>query len=123
MNSSFTSAVGVVGALLAIVSLWRIFTKAGAAGWKAIIPFYNIYTLLKVVGRPGWWLVLYIIPLVNVVVHAIVSIDLARSFGKGKAFGLIGLWLFSLIGFLILAFGSAQYTRANRQDTAAPALV
>lgn len=48
-----------------IIAMWRIFTKAGQPGWAAIIPFYNIYVLMKVVGRPGWWLILFLIPLVN----------------------------------------------------------
>ena len=39
-----------------IAALWRVFVKAGRPGWAAIIPFYNYYVLLKVVGRPGWWL-------------------------------------------------------------------
>jgi hypothetical protein len=93
-----------------IAALWRVFTKAGRPGWGAIIPIYNTYLLVKVAGRPGWWVILYIIPLVNIVIHLIVALDLARNFGKGSAFGVIGMWLFAPIGILILGFGSAQYT-------------
>ncbi|GLZ29883.1 hypothetical protein Lesp02_20730 [Lentzea sp. NBRC 105346] len=101
--------ISAVVALIAIAAHWKIFTKAGQPGWAAIIPFYNIYILLKIVGRPGWWLVLLLIPFVNVIILLIVSIDLAKSFGKGTGFGVVGLWLFSLIGYLILGFGDAQY--------------
>ena len=69
--------------VLAILPLWVIFTKAGEEGWKAIIPIYNYYVLLKIVGRPGWWLLLYLIPLVNIVVLIIVMNDLSKSFGHG----------------------------------------
>ena len=111
LGSAATSItlVGLIVALLLIVAAWRLFTKAGQPGWAAIIPFYNIYVLLKIVGRPGWWLILLLIPFVNVIVLLVVSIDLAKSFGKVTGFGVVGLWLFSLIGYLILGFGDAQY--------------
>jgi hypothetical protein len=99
-----------------IAALWKVFAKAGRPGWGAIIPFYNIYLMLKVAGRPGWWLILYIIPLVNIVIHLIVSLDVARNFGKGGAFGVFGVWLFSFIGIPILGFGSAQYQGPRPQQ-------
>ncbi len=95
--------------VLMVAALWRVFTKAGRPGWAAIIPIYNIYVLLKVAGRPGWWVILFLIPLVNLVVSIIVSIDVAKAFGKGGAFGFFGLWLFSVIGYPILGFGKARY--------------
>lgn len=95
--------------ILIIVGLWKVYTKAGQPGWAAIIPIYNIYILTKIIGRPGWWVILFFIPFVNVVVSIIVSIDLAKSFGKDAVYGIILLWLFSIIGFLILGFGDAQY--------------
>ncbi|MEX2394011.1 MAG: DUF5684 domain-containing protein [Actinomycetota bacterium] len=93
---------------LFIAAGWRIFTKAGQPGWAILIPLYNTYVLLKVVGRPGWWLILYLIPCVGVVVLIITSLDLAKSFGKSAGFG-VGLALLSPIFYPILAFGSAQY--------------
>ena len=107
----------LVVALIAIIAYWKIFTKAGEAGWKSIIPFYNIYTLLKIIGRPGWWLLLFFVPFVNFVISLVVAIDLAKSFGKSDVFGVVALWLFSLVGFLMLGFGSAEY----KGPSAAPA--
>jgi len=91
-----------------IVTFWKIFTKAGQPGWACLIPIYNLYILLKIVGRPWWWLILFIIPLVGIVISIIVSIDVAKSFGKSVAFG-IGLILLGFIFYPILAFGSAEY--------------
>jgi len=109
-NMSPTTWLAVVAlGLLGIIAFWRVFQKAHRPGWAAIIPFYNMYTLLKVAGRPGWWLILYFIPIVNIIVHIVVSVDVAKAFGKSAAFGVIGLWLFSVLGYLILGFGSAQY--------------
>ncbi|PPK67485.1 DUF5684 domain-containing protein [Actinokineospora auranticolor] len=100
--------IGLAFAVVGIVAMWRIFTKAGQPGWAAIVPFYNTYTLLKIVGRPGWWLALLFIPLVNIVILIIVVVDLAKAFGKGGGFAFV-LIFFSFIGMLILAFGSARY--------------
>ena len=94
--------------LLVIVAMWKVFTKAGHPGWAAIIPIYNMYVWCKIVGRPGWWVILMLIPLVNIIVGIIVCIDMAKSFGKGAGFG-IGLALLGIIFLPILGFGSAQY--------------
>ncbi len=104
--------VALFVAVLEIAALWRMFTKAGRPGWGAIIPIYNLYLFLKLAGRPVWWLLLYLVPGVNVIVHIVVSIGVARSFDKGTMFG-IGLWLLPWIGVPILGFGSARYAGAN----------
>lgn len=94
--------------ILMIAACWKIFTKAGQPGWASIIPIYNWYVLCKIVGRPGWWVILLLIPFVNFIIGIILCIDLAKSFGKGVGFG-IGLILLGIIFFPILGFGSAQY--------------
>ena len=94
--------------ILMIAACWKVFTKAGQPGWASIIPIYNWYVLCKIVGRPGWWVILLLIPFVNFIVGIVLCIDLAKSFGKGVGFG-IGLVLLSVIFFPILGFGSAQY--------------
>ncbi len=74
--------------LLLIVSfsigLYKLFEKAGEAGWKALIPIYNWYVWLKLIGKPSWWIVLTLIPVVNVLVIVAMVIDLAKAFGKHK---------------------------------------
>lgn len=93
---------------LMVISMWKIFEKAGKPGWAAIVPIYNIIVLLEIVGRPVWWILLLIIPCVNIVINIIVCIDLAKSFGKDAGYG-IGLALLSIIFFPMLGFGKAQY--------------
>jgi Family of unknown function (DUF5684) len=106
--SPFTTIIALLIALLVIVAMWKVFTKAGQPGWASIIPIYNIYIWCKIVGRPGWWVILLFIPLVNFIIAIILSIDLAKSFGKGVGFGL-GLAFLGFIFWPILGFGSAQY--------------
>ena len=95
-------------ALFWIVSLWKVFEKAGQPGWGILIPIYNMYLMLMIAGRPGWWLILYFIPLVNFIIGIIVAIDIAKNFGKEAIFG-VGLFFFGFIFYPILAFGSATY--------------
>jgi hypothetical protein len=100
--------IGLAIMVFFIAAAWKVFTKAGKAGWLVLIPFVNAYVLLKIVGRPGWWLILFIIPFVNLIIAILVAMDLAKSFGKGAGFGL-GLAFLGPIFYPILGFGSAQY--------------
>ena len=92
----------------ALYRLWKVFTKAGQPGWAALVPVYNLIVLLQIVGRPIWWFILFLIPLVGLVVAIIVAIDVAKSFGKGVGFG-IGIAFLGFIFYPILGFGDAQY--------------
>jgi hypothetical protein len=94
--------------VLLIAALWRVFTKAGKPGWAAIIPIYNAYVLLQIVGRPGWWLILMFIPFVNILIAIMVYLELAQVFGKDTLFGCLMIIL-PFIFIPVLAFGDAQY--------------
>jgi len=96
----------VIGLLIA--GMWKIYTKADERGWAAIIPFYNVWVLLRIVGRPGWWFILWLIPVVNIIIGIILMFDLAKSFDKSVWWGL-GLVIIPFIMALILGFGDAQY--------------
>lgn len=112
---------GIAGALSAIVYLviivvviagmWKTFEKAGQPGWGALIPIYNTYLLLKIGGNPWWYLLLMLIPLVNILVVAKMSIDVAKGFDQGLGFGL-ALWLLPFVFFPLLGFGEYEYVGA-----------
>lgn len=104
----FGGLIGLVIGLVALIAMWKVYTKAGKPGWAVLIPIYNLYVLLEIVGRPWWWLIMFLIPVVNVVLLFIISFDLAKSFGKGAGFAL-GLIFLNLIFMLILGFGDAKY--------------
>jgi hypothetical protein len=97
--------------LFMLAAMWKVFTKAGQPGWAILIPIYNLYVMCKIAGRPGWWVILLLIPFVNLIFIIILDIDIAKSFGKGVGFG-IGLLLLPFIFFPILGFGSATYQGA-----------
>lgn len=91
-----------------IASVWKVFAKAGEPGWAAIVPIYNIVVMLKIAGKPVWWIILFIIPLVNLIISLLVFLGIAKNFGKGGGFG-VGLWLLGFIFFPILGFGDAKF--------------
>lgn len=107
--------LGTALAVSYVAAGWRIFTKAGEPGWAAAVPFYNVYVLLRIVGRPSWWLMLTIVPVVNVVIAVVISVDLAQSFGRSTGFG-IGLFFLGFIFGPLLAFGDATYAGPVASD-------
>ncbi len=94
--------------VLTIVSMWRVFTKAGQPGWAAIVPIYNMYVFLLVIRKPWWWLLLLFVPLVNIVFIIMMLNELSKVFGQGVGFTL-GLLFLSPIFLPILAFGNYPY--------------
>ena len=100
--------IALVVVVLELAGLWQVYTKAGEHGWAVIIPFYNYWCMLRIVGRPGWWLVLYFIPIVNFIIFLMVLWDLTKSFSKPPGW-FFGLWLLPFIFFPILGFGESQY--------------
>ena len=98
-------------AVLVIASVWVVFTKAGQPGWASIVPIYNFIILLTIARKPLWWILLMLIPLVNLVIGIVVAIEIAKNFGKTSGFGL-GLAFLPFVFYPILAWGDATYNRA-----------
>jgi hypothetical protein len=91
-----------------IAAMWKVFEKAGQPGWAAIIPIYNLYIMTKVAGKPGWWVVMFLIPILNIVFLIWLYNMVSKSFGKDEGFT-AGLVILGVIFWPILGFGSAKY--------------
>ena len=100
--------IGLIVAAIMVVAMWKLFTKAGKPGWAAIIPIYNIIVMLQIAGKPEWWIILMLIPFVNIIAGIMVVVALAESFGKGAGYA-VGMILLPFIFYPMLAFGDAQY--------------
>jgi hypothetical protein len=114
--NGLSTTYGVIGFILyviTVIALWKVFTKAGHAGWLAIIPIVNLFVLTKIAGFSYWMGLLYLIPIVNIILHIVVALRVGKGFGKGVGFSIFLLWLFSFIGYLILGFGSDTYDKAR----------
>jgi len=91
-----------------IAAQWKVFEKAGQPGWACIIPIYNIYIMTKIGGKPGYWVLLLLVPIVNLVIIIWLINMISKSFGKDEGFT-AGLILLGFIFWPILGFGSAKY--------------
>ena len=108
MSGLLIGLLYVAFVLLMIISAWKVFEKANQPGWACIIPIYSTLVMLKIVGKPWWWLLLMIIPFVGII-WAVWAINLlSKSFGKGVGFTL-GLLFLPFIFLPLLGLGDAQY--------------
>ncbi|MEO5949701.1 MAG: DUF5684 domain-containing protein [Candidatus Saccharimonas sp.] len=105
----FVGLIMLAVGIITLISMWKLFTKAGKPGWAAIVPIYNIIVMLEIVGRPLWWTVLYFIPFANVVVQILVTLEFAKVYGKDTTFGVLMI-IFPVPMYQILAFSkTTQY--------------
>ena len=120
MNEPDMAGAGAAGGIIMIIYLamiilmiagcWKAYSKAGKPGWACIIPIYNILVWLEICGRPAWWIILVLfIPIVPAI---IVSIDFAKSYGKGAGTG-IGIFLLPFVFLPIIGFGSASFNPSD----------
>lgn len=99
----------VVFYLIYSFCIGKVLEKAGKPLWAGFVPIYNVMLLLEIVGRPTWWLILFLIPIVNIIVWVIVCVDIAKSFGKDVVYGVL-LAFAGVIMWPVLAFSDATYT-------------
>lgn len=95
-----------------IAGMWKTFVKAGKPGWACLIPIYNLYVLTQIAGKPAWFIVLFLIPLVNIYAIVVTFHGVSTGFGKGVGFTL-GLIFLGFIFWPLLGFGDAQYSGAT----------
>lgn len=87
----------------AIVNIGTFFLlkKAGHRNsWTAFVPIWNVVELLKLTGRPAWWIVLFFIPLINFFVGIGLMVDVAKSFGKNSFLQHVGVILLPFVMFM-----------------------
>ena len=93
-----------------IVGMWKMFEKAGRAGWTALIPFYNLWVLNEIGGKPWWWFICYFIPIINIICYFLLSVSIAEKFGQTFIYG-VAIFFLPFIFYPILGFGGAKYSR------------
>lgn len=103
------TAVYLLVILAMIAGQWKVFGKAGKPGWASIVPIYNIIVMFEISGLAmPWWYAL--IPFLNIYAMLMVSLAIAKKFGKTDAYG-IGLFLAPFVFYPMLGFGSAVYNK------------
>lgn len=103
------------------ICLMRIFKKAGVPAWIAWVPFYNNWKLLEIGGQQGFWAVLAIIPVVNIVSAIFMYIaqyHIGKKLGKGGEFVLWAIFI-PIVWYIWLAFDKSKW---NDAASTAPSL-
>lgn len=111
--AGYTIVVLALG-ILGLVCNWKIYAKAGQPGWGSLIPIYNVYLLFKITWGNGWYFLLTLIPIANVVIAILTQVKLAKVFGKDGGFA-VGLIFLSFIFLPILAFDKSEYVGVPQQ--------
>ncbi len=108
--------------VLLIVCGWKIFEKAGKPGWASIVPIYSIIVMLEIVGKPWWYIFMFLIPIYGwIVLPIMLTHDFSKSFGKDIGFTL-GLLFLPMIFYPILAFSRDIHYIGPAGRPAGPAL-
>ena len=102
-SSPTASIISLAITIISIVSLWKLFKKAGYQGWEAIIPIYNTVVLFKIAGLSPWLILLIFVPFANIYIIFKLYIELAHRFGKSTGYG-VAMVFFSAIMLPIIAF-------------------
>ena len=105
---TLTMIVGIVLAVVLVVSMWKIFAKAGKPGWASIVPFYNLYVLYEISWGKGIYFLLLLVPFVNAFIGILTVYKLGQNFGKSTGF-IIGMILLPIIFMPLLAFGDSAF--------------
>lgn len=105
----------IIISVIMIIAHWKIFEKAGKPGWAAIVPIYNLIILLEIVGKPVWWILLFLIPCVNFIFIVWTVNLLSKSFGQSEGFT-VGLLLLGVVFYPILAFGNYKYLGPSAKE-------
>ena len=88
--------------LLMFIKLWKLYKKAGYAPYLAAVPIYNSVILLRIIGRPAWWVILLYFPIVNLLMLPVVWVETVRKFGKDSLTDTFLAWAtLGLYGFYI----------------------
>ena len=125
-TSGLTGALAAMGlffwilsmalSILMIVSLWKIFKKAGKPGWASIIPIYNIYIMCEIAEKEWWYVLLSFVPFANIYAMIVLYNGMAKRFGKSGGF-VAGMILLPVVFFPMLAFGKDAAIVNNQPNT------
>jgi len=83
--------------------IFKIAKKCGVENaWLAWIPIIQVVPLLQAAGKPVWWILLMLIPLVNIIIAIMVWMAVAERRGKPSWIGI--LIIVPVVGLFIPAY-------------------
>lgn len=115
MDNSTGSAFGSLLGFIIILAIYIYYAyslqvmakKLGLSNlWMAWVPIANTFLLLQIAGKPMWWFILFLIPIVNFITLIVVMIAVAKRMDKSAALGVLVAIIPLFIG--LLAFGDSS---------------
>lgn len=120
----FVIAIAVIFIVFTIVGNYKLFQKAGYNGWEAIVPFYNLWILVKIAGLKEYWFIglvatylaniigrggefFTIAAIVAMFARAGVSYNLSKKFNKSETWFILSLF-FSGITLPLLGYSNTD---------------
>jgi signal peptidase I len=90
--------------LLPVAGLYKMFEKAGLSPWKALVPYYNTWIMLKSAGRPKYLFFCQFIPIVGWFISMWIFIEFVKLFGRFRFYqhalaAILPLFYFVYLGF------------------------
>ena len=82
--------------------------------WTAWVPFVQVWTIVISAGKPWWWILFLLVPLVNIFVSTYLWMSITENLGRNKWLAL--LMLLPVINFIflgILAFSKTGTSLEN----------
>ncbi|HTA82826.1 MAG TPA: DUF5684 domain-containing protein [Bacteroidia bacterium] len=104
--AAYMLIVGII-AVFVVICEWKILTKAGKPGWACLVPIYNLIIFLEIIGKPWWYIFMFLIPIYGWFILPIICINrFSKSYGQGVGFT-VGLLFLPIIFIAITAFSSS----------------
>lgn len=129
MGASMGDIIGLIliilGALIAVaavvfyvISVWKLYTKAGRPGWAILVPFYGWIEFFNIAWGNGAVFLFMFAPGINILVAILTVQKLSEAYGHGLGYTL-GLFFFPYVFIPVLAFGKSKHMRYQAKLAAA----
>ncbi len=92
--------------LIALAGNWRLFVKCNQPGWAVVVPGYNVVVAMRIIGRPAWHALYFLIPGFNLYFFFRTILELANTFGKESTLDYVLACVFNV--FYILNLGLSE---------------
>lgn len=57
--------------------------------WFAWVPILNIILMINIAKKPTWWIIMFFIPLVNIIFSILVWMEISKKLGKPEWLGVL----------------------------------
>jgi hypothetical protein len=84
--------------------------------WMAWVPICNLIQQLLLIKKSGWWVLMYLVPIANIVFTIIWQVKLLNAYGKSGAFVLFAIFLSPVYEILWIVWGFSSDTRYELFD-------